>query len=180
MKHRLPLLLLAAGLLPAAAFLRAAEPPPAPSPGKSRLIARIDALLRPHLKPAPLPVVLPNPFTVIRGTADFTEGHDPAATTASFASPADDAAHLTDEEMLARCMARLKIGGTMQVNDVTQLLINQELYKEGDYVILEDKGGALVYVQIVRLSPGDLTLRYKEATQVIRLKNPAKPKDAGP
>lgn len=179
MKRQLPLLLLAASLLAATFPLRAAAPTPAAPPaGKDRLAGRIDALLRPHLRPAPLPVVLPNPFLVIRGTVDFTEAHDPAASKQP-APPAADLPPLTDAEVLASCVARLKIGGTMQVNDLPQLLINQELYKEGDYVILEHKA-ALLYVQIVRLTPDEITLRLKEATQTIRLKNPARPKDAGP
>jgi hypothetical protein len=178
MKHRLPFsVLLAAGLFPAAALLRAADPFAVEPAGKNRLTERIDALLRPHLKPAPLPVVLPNPFVVVRGTADLTDVHDPAAGTAYIAPPADDSPPATDAEMLARCVARLKIGGTMQVSDVTQLTINQELYKEGDYVALEGKGGALLYVRITRLTPGELTFRYKEATQLVRLKYPPKPKD---
>jgi hypothetical protein len=172
--------LLAAGLFPAVALLRAADPSPVPPDGKTRLTGRIDALLHPHLKPVPLPVVLPNPFIVVRGTADLAEAHDPAAPgAANPAPPADDSPLLTDAETLARGVARLKIGGTMQVNDATQLIINQEPHKEGDYVILENKG-ALLYVQISRLTPAELTLRFREATQVIRLKNPAKPKDAEP
>jgi hypothetical protein len=182
MKHRLPLsVLLAAGLSLAAALLRAADPSAVPPAGKNRLTERIDALLRPHLKPAPLPVMLPNPFVAVRGTADLTDAHDPAAPgTAYLAPPADDSLPSTDAETLARCMARLKIGGTMQVSDVTQLTINQELYKEGDYVALEGKGGALLYVQIARLTPEELTFRYKDATQVVRLKYPSKPKDPQP
>lgn len=67
----------------------------------------------------------------------------------------------------------------MQVNDVPQIIINQEVYKEGDYVILENRR-ALIYVQIARLTLEELTLRYQEATQVIRLKHPAKPRDPEP
>lgn len=68
---------LAASLFPATAPLRAADPSPAPPAGKGRLTEHIDALLRPHRQPVPLPVVLPNPFIVRRGTVDFTECTNP-------------------------------------------------------------------------------------------------------
>jgi hypothetical protein len=167
----LSLLVTASSALPAPA----AEASAAPRPSVP-LVSRIDALLRPHLKPTPLPVSLPNPFIVVRGSAELSETPGPKAVPEPgvSAAPAVEDALLTDGEILARCMAQLKIGGTMQLNDVTQLMINRNTYKEGDYLTLEGRS-APIHVQIVRLSREELTLRYNEVTQTVRLKAPAKP-----
>ncbi|HKB56726.1 MAG TPA: hypothetical protein VKC51_03975 [Lacunisphaera sp.] len=183
-----PFLSLAAGLWLAAAPLSAADalPAGAAAPGKaSRITDRIDALFRQRLRPVPLPVDLPNPFLVVssatsRRPDDAGPGGNEATVVATNrAKSADEVQPGTDAETLARYAAKLKIGGTIVVSGVTQLVVNQSPYKEGDYIFLDSKE-ALMYVQIIRLTSSELTLGFKEAKQVIRLKNPAKPKDAEP
>jgi hypothetical protein len=149
------------------------------APAKPSLAGRIDALLRPHLKPTSLPVTLPNPFVVVRGSAELTDNHEAAEPEIPAPETPVDPGHPTDAEVLARAVSRIKIGGTMHVNDQTQLMINGDLYREGDPLTLENKPNP-IYAQIVRLTPSELTLRYKDATQTVRLKNPPKPRDPGP
>jgi hypothetical protein len=174
MKSRLPSFLLSVGLVASCVTLavadEAARTPTKPVP----LTARIDALLRPHLNPPPLPVTLPNPFLVVRGTAEFTESSGAAsAQDARAPMSMDESGPATDADMLARGVAQLKIGGTMQINDVTQVMINRTTYKEGDFLTLETKPTP-IHVQLVRLTREELTLRYNEATQAVRLKNAVK------
>jgi hypothetical protein len=181
MKHLLrSFLSLAASLWLAVAPLSAAD-----APGKaSRITDRIDALFRQRLRPVPLPVDLPNPFLVVSGATsrrpdEAGPGGDATPGATNRAKSADEVQPGTDAETLARYAAKLKIGGTIVVSGVTQLVVNQSPYKEGDYIFLDSKE-ALMYVQIIRLTSSELTLGFKEAKQVIRLKNPAKPKDAEP
>jgi hypothetical protein len=174
MKSRLLPFLLSVGIVVWCVTLAVADEarrtPAKPVP----LTARIDALLRPHLNPPPLPVSLPNPFLVVRGTAEFTESSAAAPTPeARAAGPLDESGPVTDTDMLARGVAQLKIGGTMQINDVTQVMINRTTYKEGDFLTLETKPTP-IHVQLVRLTREELTLRYNEATQAVRLKNAIK------
>lgn len=174
MKLSLRLLsLLSASLLLAAGLLDAATP--TPMPGKGRLTDRIDALLRPRLQPAALPLVLPNPFTVVRGSAEREDPATTSATSASTIATNVDSTPLTDTELLERAISRLRIGGIVEVGGITKIILNATPYREGEGLTFEDKGKTL-YLQVLRLTPTDLTLGYNDASQVVRLKTPARPR----
>ena len=176
MKARAHLLfVLAAGLLLAAPAIPPAAPPKPPTQSE-RLRQRIDALLKHRLKPDALPVILPNPFEVVTGgaTSRRADGSDPdspdaadAAAKAAGAKLAEDLPPGSSTEALARCAAKLKIGGMVTLKGQLQIIINDSPRKEGDVIVL-DRNNAMTYLQIVRIGPGQLTLRLNEATQTIR------------
>lgn len=154
--------------------LSGADGPPAPAPARtSRLARRIDELFHARLRPVPLPIVLPNPFIVVSGPGGPAGEPGPVASPANPAHPPADLGPLTDAEALQLFATRLKIGGTIEASGVIQLVINEVTCKEGDVVALEDKRGT-VYLRILRLTAGELTLGYNEAALVINLKPPAK------
>ena len=168
-------MVLAAGLMLAGA----ATPPAAKPPSQSeRLQQRIDALLKHRQKPEALPVILPNPFEVVSGGAtgrrgEGTEAEMPAAedadSTAKAAAetPADAPPPGSNAEALARCAARLRIGGMVTLKGQLQIIVNDFPRKEGDVIVL-DRNNAMTYLQVVHVAPGELTLRLNEATQTIR------------
>jgi hypothetical protein len=171
-----------AGLAAAAGLLATASPAAgpavaAPTKPAGRITDRIETLFRPRLHPTPLPVVLPNPFTVVGGSVSPGRT-DAEGSAAPSAAPAEPPPPDSDAEVLARRAAKLKIGGTIAVNGVTQLIINEAAYKEGDYVFPDSKDTS-AYVQIVRLTPTELALGYREAVLSIRLKAPVKPPREG-
>jgi hypothetical protein len=171
-------LLLAAGAPPAG---RAAPAAPTRAALQSQHIKEsIDALFKHRLKPDPLPVTLPNPFLVVSGVIsnkrpDGSES-DPASVGDSeahdgppAAKPGDAPPPGSDAEALARHVASLKIGGTIQINGQLQLIINQSPRKEGDLIFLDNKS-AVIYLRLIRLTPTELTLGFNEAVQTVRLK----------
>jgi hypothetical protein len=137
---------------------------------------RIDTLLSPRLKPEPLPRVLPNPFVVVSGvvSAQRTEGDDATAgektvdtaTDTSVNAQADEFPAYTSAELLARCVPTLKFGGVIQLNDKVQLVINNVPRREGDIVSVT-LGTNKVYLRVVKIAPGAVTMRLNEAEQVI-------------
>jgi hypothetical protein len=177
--------LIATGLLLCASLLLAATKPGKSAGSKGvnfeRTKQRIDALFKRRLKPEPLPVNLPNPFQVVGGTinAKGADGPDDDAPPKVTADPrpvdpapkvVEETGPLSDSDALAGYAARLKIGGTIQLNGRAQLIINQSPYKEGDFIFVDNKD-AVIYLQIVRITPTELTLRFKDIEQTLRLKN---------
>jgi hypothetical protein len=167
-------------MLLAAAFclllLMARSGPPANgiSPKQlARLKQRIDALLQQRLRPEPLPVLLPNPFRVVSGgslRADDSDAEPPAEITVeppAGAKGTDGYPPGSNQEALAQCIARIRIGGTVALRGQLQIVINDSPRKEGDIVVL-DRNNAMTYLHIVRIRPGELTLRLNDATQTIR------------
>ena len=180
--------LLAPGLLLAAVFFPAAGAGAVPVPAAAKaathsqhLRERIDALFKRRLKPEPLPVTLPNPFLVVSGgingkRPDGTES-DPATgddrdahVGAPDPKPAEETPPASDTEALAHYMATLKIGGALQLNGRPQLIINQSPRKEGDLIFLDNKD-SMIYLRVIRITPFELTLGFKEVEQTVRLKN---------
>jgi hypothetical protein len=160
----------------AAAGVRAADEPPAKI---LPLAERIQSLLGPHLRPTPLPVTLPNPFALTRGSVEVvaTAAAVTAAPTEPTAKPVDPDNPAVDIETLARCILRLRIGGTIEVGGITQLVVNQAPYREGDLISVNDRG-ATVQLLLVQLNSSEITFRLRDATQVVRLKTataPARP-----
>lgn len=124
---------------------------------------RIDSLLRHRLKPDPLPVDLPNPFLVIRGSVGFARADAPEKEDGERKKTAGENA-----EVLARHAAELKIGGVVWLKDqVLQIFINDLLLKVGDFITL-DRNDATIRIQVVGIQPGLLILRLDEAVHTVR------------
>jgi hypothetical protein len=144
----------------------AAAPAPAPAaPAGPTIQQRIDALLKRRLRPEPLPVSLPNPFQMSGGIVRETTAEERAAEPdgAALANAINQGKiNANPVEVLTSVSARLKIGGIIALKDQLQLVINGVPRKEGDSVAA-DWNGALVFVKIVRLSAGQIVLRYGEA-----------------
>lgn len=154
--------LLSAAIAPAApATTKAPGATTKASSYAARTKERIDALVNRRLKPEPLPDILPNPFQL--GVAT------PTNSAAVPQLPDEPALPNSDSEALTRYAAKLKIGGTIQLNGRIQLIINQSPYKEGDVIFVDNKD-AVIYLQIIRLAPGELTLGFNEAVLTIKLK----------
>ena len=126
----------------------------------ARTKTRIDALLTLRLKPTTLPVDMPNPFELPQIAARPSTDKDPKATTEVPGS---------DSEMLLYYGAALRISGTVRIDDVTHLIINQSPYKEGDIFTIKTKD-AVTKLRIIGIAPGELTLGLNDAVQVIKFK----------
>jgi hypothetical protein len=147
----------------------APAPAPAPAtPAGPTIQQRIDALLKRRLRPEPLPVSLPNPFQMSGGIVREASAEDIAARAgepdgATLANAINQGKiNANPVEVLATVSSRFKLGGIIAMKDQLQLVINGVPRKEGDSVAA-DWNGALVFVKIVRLSAGQLVLRYGEA-----------------
>jgi hypothetical protein len=141
--------------------------PGADSAGKNgvnfeRTKSRINSLLTQRVKPDPLPDPLPNPFVLsVAAPVAVTHEKDPKA--------GEGLAPGSDSEMLVYYGAMLKISGTVRINDLTHLVINQAPYKEGDIFSLKTKD-ATVKLRVIGIAPGELTLGLNDAVQVIKFK----------
>jgi hypothetical protein len=122
---------------------------------------RIAALLEHRLNPTPMPADLPNPFYSAPVLA-------PVET-----APAEEVvpakSDLSDADLLARYAATLKISGGLVINGQPLLNINSTLYKAGDVLPVGSKSKP-AYLQVLRITPGELTLGYNEAQLVVPLK----------
>jgi hypothetical protein len=173
---RLFLLFVTALLIGAPGSAGAAEPAPKPAEKKpvdpfERTRNRIDQLLKARTNPEPLPVTLPNPFTLPVNLAALTEDDlGPATPNAPAPPPAEVLEPGSHAETLAAFAATLRISGAVTVDGKLNFFINQLLYKEGD-TILMDRRDPKSAITITRIVPGALTLTFNEATQVIRLRN---------
>jgi hypothetical protein len=151
------------------AFAGAAAP--ATPPPSSAIQQRIDALLKRRLRPEPLPVNLPNPFQMSSGIVREASPEEAAARSAAevdgvaLANAVNQgrvAAVANPVEVLAAVSSRFKIGGIITLKDQLQVVINGMPRREGDSVAA-DLNGALIFVKIVRLTPGQMSLRYGDA-----------------
>jgi hypothetical protein len=136
----------------------------------ARTQEQINALFKRRLKPEPLPADLPNPF-VLPGGAKGPDVKAPEGegTTHPDKPPEGDLPPGSDAEALARLVAKLKISGIVQLNGRLHLIINQSPYKEGDLILLGTKDAA-TYLQVIRITPNELTLGLNQAVQTIKLK----------
>ena len=140
---------------------------------------RIDALLKHRLDPTPLPVELPNPFQVVKGsireyTADDSTAGLPATMTGVVTAPAADGstppktpATASNAEVLTSAAARLKVGGFIVLNDQIQVVINGAPRREGDMIAVDWNSG-LIYLKIVRLLSNEIVLRYGDTDAILR------------
>jgi hypothetical protein len=172
-------LVFATGLLLSAATVAAAPAPSVPASPKAtdrfeRTKERIDALLKNRLKPVPLPANPPNPFLLTEAASTTTPGsatdHGTEPAPHDGATVFDVTAPHNDAEFLAFYAGTLKISGTVQLNGRPQLIINQSPYKEGDLILLRNKE-ASIYLKVVRIAPGELTLGYNGVEQTLPFKS---------
>lgn len=146
------------------------KPPPAES---AQIRQHIAALLQKRQRPDPLPADPPNPFlltTVIPGGPG--QGRELAAAAAEAPAPLVSGAVAEAEpagtaELLARLASRLRIAGIIRQKDQVNIIINDSPWKEGDYLIV-NHAGRIVRLQVLRIQPGQLTLRLEEAELVLR------------
>lgn len=170
---KIPVQILVLGLL--TGLLWAA--PTNPSAGDSMQIRqRIDALLKRRLQPTPIPVDPPNPFAVAAavsvGLTPVREspeagGNEPAMRAVIVGNPDDEIGSANTAELLARFASRLRITGMIRMKDQVHVIINDSAWKEGDYMIL-NQGSLIIRLQVMRIVPGQLTLRLEEAELVLR------------
>ncbi len=143
--------------------------PHSPSTAESaELREHIQSLLLPRRKPERLPLDPPNPFLTVSGPAAAPTGGPAEREVAPDPAPvaADDGKPGT-AEMLARLAAKLRITGLIRIKDQVNVIINDGAWKEGDYIIAEHSP-RVVQLQVVRIQPGQLTLRLDDAELVLR------------
>jgi len=166
--------LLAAALLLTAALASAADagkPDSATAAALKKITERyartklqIATLLEPRMHPVPLATSLPNPFY---RPLDLPATDTPSAKTPDEIVPA--AADSSDVDTLAKYVAGLKLSGVVVRNEVPYLTVNSILCKSGDVIPVGTKDRP-VYLQVIRITPDELTLGLNEAQQVVRLK----------
>ena len=127
--------------------------------------ARIANLLGQRLNPDPLPNPLPNPFYHPLDLPATDPGvKAPADTTQVPAAP-----DITDADTLAKFISTLKISGVVILNDQAHLALNQALCKVGDVIPVGTKEHT-AYIQVLAITPDELTLGLNDAKQTVRLK----------
>lgn len=120
--------------------------------------AKIEALLRPRLKPEPLAEKPANPFQFTLPGALVALPTDPGP-----GQPAPDALS-DDAQILAYGVARLRISGLVLRNGISHLLINSATYKESDLIPVRASGDTVYYIRIVRVTADDVTFGYNRVT----------------
>ena len=136
---------------------------------------RISSMLDQRLNPTPLPTNPPNPFyrppdlpaTQTGPGAVGVPGGAPGGPVDSTQVPAE--ADESDAGTLAKFVSALKVSGVTVLNGVSRLTLNQTLCKAGDIIPTEGKGHT-VYIQVVKITAEELTLRLNDEQQVIRLR----------
>lgn len=122
---------------------------------------QIEHLLANRRGAKPLPLDPPNPFEIQAPVLLNTpRAADPAPL--NNAIPPPDPA-----TTLARFASELRISGMIRLNDQVQIIVNDNAWKEGDFLTIE-RAGRVVRLQVAKIMPGQLTLRLDEAELVIR------------
>jgi hypothetical protein len=145
------------------------------APNESALIRqRIDELLKRRQKPEPLPVDPPSPFALssaVSGGSTMVREPAPGAgvSTAGAAveKPEAEAGSATTTELLARVASRLHITGVISLKNQLNIIINDNPWKEGDFLIV-NQGARIIRLQVMRIQPGQLTLRLEDAELVLK------------
>jgi len=144
-----------------------------------RTKAHVDALLNHRLKPAPLPAKPANPF-LFTGTgplfavnglpANTPLGPGPSGPAATVVPDPAANAVMNDDQILAYCVARLRIGGQVLRGEVAHLLINSATYKEGDLIPVRASSEVTYYVKVIRIAPSEVIFGYNDAVVALPLK----------
>jgi hypothetical protein len=140
-----------------------------------RTKARIDALLNPRLKPDALPAKPANPFLFTGTGALFAvaSGGPTVPAKAPVAVTPDTPTNtvMTDDQILAFCVSRIRIGGQVMRGERTHLLINSATYKDGDLIPVRANAETVYYVKIVRIAPGEVVFGYNDVFVTLPLKS---------
>lgn len=136
-----------------------------------RTKAHIDALLNHRLKPEPLPAKPANPFLYSAPGSALAGPTGPGSGPVVPVVPEPVANSLADDDqILAFCVSRLKIGGQVQRGGRALLLINSSTYKEADIIPVRGSTDTVYYVKIVRIAPGEVVFGYNDAVLTVPLK----------
>ncbi len=136
-----------------------------------RTKARIAALLNHRLKPDDLPAKPANPFLFTGGsggtlTLTPERGGPPVSVTPE---PIVNTV-MDDDQILAFCVSRLRIGGQVQRGGRAHLLINSTTYKEDDLIPVRGGTDIVYYVKVVRIAPSGVVFGYNDAVLTLPLK----------
>ena len=130
--------------------------------------ARISALLDLRLAPVALPANPPNPFyqppTEVLNDQIATINQDPA-------EGVPDTSDLSDSDTLRKYAGTLKIGGTITLNGVLHLTVNNTTCKVGDIITVGNKDHP-IYLKMTGLTPNEFTLSLNEASLSVPLRKP--------
>ena len=137
--------------------------------GSAVLREQIDSLLKRRRRPEPLPLDPPNPFVLLAPIAGgLTRPATPSDRMVPVESTLRSEPTATETaEALARFASRLRIGGMIRIKDQVQIIINDVACREGDYITVE-RAPRMIRLQVLRILPGQLTLRLDEAELVLR------------
>lgn len=163
-------------LLPLLCFLSAALGLAAAAPERfEKTRTRMDALLDRHRKAEPLPAKPANPFLFMppAGLAAGPVGGPPGIATGPVQPPTPEltaAALADDDQILAYCVARLRITGQVQRGGVAHLMINSATYRAGDLIPVHGSGDAVYYIKVAKVAPTEVVFGYNDAVLTIPLK----------
>ncbi|MDI1335298.1 MAG: hypothetical protein PSU94_03860 [Lacunisphaera sp.] len=132
---------------------------------------RIATLLDKRMNPAPLAPSPPNPFYRAPDlpVADSSRPGAPGLPGGLPESTVPAEADESDAGTLAKFVSTLKVSGLSVLKGVSHLTLNGTLYKTGDIIPLEVKGHT-AYLQLVKITPDELTLGLNEERQVVRIR----------
>jgi hypothetical protein len=135
-----------------------------------RTKARIDALLDHRLKPGELPAKPANPFAFNGPNSLFIVAGPPSGPSTPVVPEPVVNAVMDDDQILAFCVGRLRIGGQVQRGERAHLLINAATYKEGDLIPVRANAETVYYVKLVRIAPGEVIFGYNATFVTLPLK----------
>ena len=128
--------------------------------------SRISALLDMRLNPAALPANPPNPFyqppTEVLAEQNATTNQDPN-------EGVPETADISDSDSLRKYAGSLKIGGTISLNGVLHLTVNNTTCRVGDIITVGSKDRP-VYLKMTALTPNEFTLSLNDATLSVSLR----------
>ena len=136
-----------------------------------RTKTRIDALLNHRLKPEPLPTKPANPFLFTGPGALFAVKNDGPTNPTPVVPDTAPNTVMSDEQILAFCVSRIRIGGQVMRGERAHLLINSATYKDGDLIPVRANAEIVYYVKVVRISPGEVVFGYNDVFVTFPLKN---------
>ena len=136
-----------------------------------RTKTRIDALINHRLKPEPLPAKPANPFLFTGPGALFAVKNDGTTNPTPVVPDATPNTVMSDEQILAFCVSRIRIGGQVMRGERAHLLINSATYKDGDLIPVRANAEIVYYVKVVRISPGEVVFGYNDVFVTFPLKN---------
>jgi hypothetical protein len=136
-----------------------------PASGTTPVQKRIDALLQRRIRADALPLNPPNPFQMNSGIVRLSQPEEPPPVEEVPVAPKPV---LPDNlEILTDIASRLKVAGVIVQKDRLHVVINGQPRQEGDSIKADWKNGS-INVKIVRLLPGQITLKYSDAEFMLK------------